>query len=219
MIKAQVKTILDHDEYAGDSGKYEVHSLYFDDYKDICAKENVAGERKRFKYRIRYYGDEYEKLWLEKKEKINNYCHKRKCSLKAEEFGQIIEGDAMQVFWNTDKQLLKEFCVDIATKRFLPRVIIDYEREAFVELITNVRITFDYNISASEDVRKFLSNDYQKIPLLEKNQHVLEVKFDDILPSYLKRILQVNILQQCSFSKYYLGRIAVQEIKRKYKEI
>jgi len=130
----------------------------------------------------------------------------------------ILNGRAMEVFWNTDEQLLKEFCVDIVTKRFMPRVIINYEREAFVEVIANIRITLDYNISASDEIERFLSGDYMKIPVLEKKKHVLEVKFDDVLPSYVKAVLQGNVFVQRSFSKYYLGRIAIQE-KKQYNKI
>lgn len=97
-------------------------------------------------------------------------------------------------------------------------MIVSYEREAFVEIISNVRITMDYNISASDEIERFLKGDYLKIPVLERKKHVLEVKFDDVLPSYMKAILQSNILEQQSFSKYYLGRIAVQENK-KYSKI
>lgn len=207
--------VLPYDAYAGENGKYEIHSLYFDDYKDTCARVNVAGEGRRFKYRIRYYGDDAGRLWLEKKEKYNSYCHKRKCALRVEEYRLIMDGRAMDVFWNTDEQLLKEFCIDIVTKRFLPRIIINYEREAFVETITNIRITMDYNIAASDEIDRFLSGDYRKTPVLEKQKHVLEVKFDDVLPSHIKAVLQAGILGQRSFSKYYLGRIAVQE-KKKY---
>lgn len=189
--------------------------MYFDDHKSTNARENVAGEGKRFKYRIRYYEDDCSRLWLEKKEKQNSYCYKRKCAISMEEYRAILEGNVMAVFWKTEEGLLKEFCIDVITRRFVPRIIISYEREAFVELISNVRITLDYNISASEDMEHFLSGDYFKIPVLEKRKHVLEVKFDDVLPSYLKAILQTGILRQQSFSKYYLGRTAVQE-KRRY---
>lgn len=202
---------MDHDSYAGKDGKYEIHSLYFDDYKDTCARENVAGEGRRFKYRIRYYGNVSDELWLEKKEKQNSYCHKRKCALLPEEYQAIMEGRTMDVFWHTENRLLKEFCIDIVTRRFMPKVIVNYEREAFVDVITNIRITLDYNISASGEFDRFLEGDYLKTPILEKKQHVLEVKFDDVLPSYVKAVLQANVLGQSSFSKYYLGRIAIQE--------
>lgn len=150
-------------------------------------------------------------MWLEKKEKWNSYCHKSKCSLSVKEYISLMNGDEMDVFWNTDKVLLKEFCIDIASKGFRPKVIINYEREAFVEPISNIRITLDYNISASDKFESFLNGNYMRIPILEKEKHVLEVKFDEVLPSYVKAVLQANVLVQRSFSKYYLGRIAVQE--------
>lgn len=214
-LRQKLEAVLERDSFAGPNGKYEIHSLYFDDYKDSCARENVAGEGKRFKYRIRYYGDNSSNIWLEKKEKKNSYCYKRKCAISVEEYQDIIEGNVLDIFWNTEAPLLKEFCIDFITKRFVPRVIINYEREAFVEVISNVRVTLDYNISASDEFRYFLSGKYFKIPVLEKERHILEVKFDDVLPSYVKAALQSNIMIQQSFSKYYLGRIVLQE-KRKY---
>ena len=205
---------MERDSHADENGMYAIHSLYFDDYKDVCARENVAGEGRRFKYRIRYYGNCSDRLWLEKKEKHNSYCYKRKCAISMREYQALVEGRAMEVFWDTDDKLLKEFCIDISTHRFMPKVIVDYEREAFVEPIMNIRVTFDYNISASDEIDRFLSGDYLKIPILGEKRHVLEVKFDDVLPSYIKAILQSNVLGQNSFSKYYLGRIAIQETKK-----
>ena len=63
-IRERLAGILDYDAYAGTDGEYEVQSLYFDDYKDNCARDNVSGEGRRFKYRIRYYGKEAKKLYL-----------------------------------------------------------------------------------------------------------------------------------------------------------
>lgn len=217
-LKERLLAVLAYDDHAGENGMYEIHSLYFDDYKDTCARVNIAGEGKRFKYRIRYYGNSAEQLWLEKKEKNNTYCHKRKCALSYEEYELIMNNRALEVFWKTNNQLVKEFCIDIVSKRFLPRVIISYEREAFVEPIENIRITIDYNISASDELERFLYGDYRRIPILDKKKQVLEVKFDEVLPSYLQAVLQSDIFIQRSFSKYYLGRIAIQE-KKKYNKV
>lgn len=217
-LRERLAALLPYDSYADESGQYVIHSLYFDDYKDTCARVNVSGEGKRFKYRIRYYGDNVQELWLEKKEKMSGYCHKRKCALTYEEYENIMSGQVMEVFWNTDNKLLKEFCVDIVTKHFMPKVIIDYEREAFVETITNIRITIDRNITASDEVDNFLTGDYLQIPILDQRKHVLEVKFDNVFPSYIKAALQGSVFVQRSFSKYYLGRVAVQENKA-YKTI
>ncbi|MCI8613704.1 MAG: VTC domain-containing protein [Lachnospiraceae bacterium] len=89
-LKERLASILPYDSNADENGKYEINTLYFDDYKDTCAKLNVSGEGKRFKYRIRYYGKNSGQLWLEKKEKINSYCHKRKCVLLLEELADTV---------------------------------------------------------------------------------------------------------------------------------
>lgn len=216
-IKNLVSAVLERDEHAGLQGKYGIHSLYFDDYKDSSARENVAGEAQRFKYRIRYYDEDSTNLWLEKKEKLNSFCHKRQCRITKQQYDALLHGRHMEVFWNTDNKLLREFCLDICNKQMQPVVIIDYEREAFVEKITNIRITFDYNISASDKVDGFLDGEYIKYPIMEKGYHVLEVKFDEILPSFIKNILQSDTLIQQAMSKYYIGRTTLQK-HRKWRE-
>ena len=85
-------------------GKYLIHSLYFDDYKDKSIYTTDSGLSKRFKWRIRYYGD------------------------------------------------------------------------------------------------------YQSFYVLPSGMNVLEVKFDNILPSYIRNIVESYNFKQGSFSKYYYGR-------------
>lgn len=209
---ARLSSLLDLDEYSGENGKYHIHSLYFDDIYDSCAKDNDAGVSKRYKYRIRYYGEDNKHLHLEKKEKYNGRCFKISCELSQEQYDQILAGDIEEVFWNTSDSLLQSFCVDCWKKGFRPKAIIDYERVAFVEPLMHIRITLDENISVSNDVEAFLSRTYQCIPLQEKEQHVLEVKFDSILPSYVRHAITDSSLVQTSFSKYYLGRKQLQRM-------
>ena len=50
---------------------------------------------------------------------------------------------------------------------------------------------------------------YENLPtrqILSADQHLLEVKYDELLPDYLKDALQLGNLQQSTFSKYYLCR-------------
>ena len=75
-----------------------------------------------------------------------------------------------------------------------------------MEEITNVRITIDLKISASYELDRFLEGDYSKFYILPKGMNVLEVKFDDILPSYIKNIVESYGYLQSSFSKYFFGR-------------
>ena len=97
---------------------------------------------------------------------------------------------------------------------YKPKVIIDYERIAFVEDITNVRITFDMKISASYELEKFLTQDYQSFYVLPSGLNVLEVKFDEILPSHIRNIIESYGFKQGSFSKYYYGRRIIDSYMR-----
>lgn len=206
LIKNKISNVLCVDPNSNENGRYCIHSLYFDDYKNTCMKEIDSGDFKRSKWRIRYYNNFENSLYLEKKEKLFGKCHKKKCKLSVDEYYSIIKGNYMDVFWNTEQKLLKQFIIDIITRDFKPKVIIDYERFAFIEPILNIRITLDTNISASYDIYNFLNSNYIKYPIQNKNYHVVEVKFDDILPSYIKNIFYSYNFKQTSFSKYYLGR-------------
>jgi len=95
--------------------------------------------------------------------------------------------------------------MEMLKRRFTPRVIVDYERIAYIEPITNIRVTIDTNISVSRNFDRFLKGDYLRIPLMHRDEHVLEVKFDEILPGYVKRSIYQSSLQQQTFSKYVLG--------------
>ena len=187
-------------------GKYIIHSLYFDDIYNSSARETDAGVSERYKYRIRYYGDDPDYLKLEKKEKKEGRCHKVSARLTRQQYDSIILGEYGELFWSTDDKCIREFCT-IAMKRHLtPKVIVDYERVALVEPITNIRVTADRNISASSQVDRFLYGDYLKNPIMPEHQQVLEVKFDHHLPGTVRRLVSDDKLIQSSFSKYYLSR-------------
>ena len=89
---------------------------------------------------------------------------------------------------------------------YRPVIIVDYERIAYVEEIINVRVTFDLKISASYEIEHFLDGDYLKYYYHDSGINLLEVKFDDILPSYIKNLIESYGFKQSSFSKYYIGR-------------
>ncbi len=213
IISNRLTALLDKDSY-GNDGKYEVHSLYFDDYKDSGARENDAGVSKRFKYRIRYYNEQHQFMKLECKEKAGGFCHKESCPITPEEYWKIVEGATDELFWQTEKPLLQKFCLRCMTKKLEPKAIIHYERTAYVDEIVNIRITLDTNISVSNDYLNFTDSDYMRYPIQEKEESVLEVKFDDILPNYIRHIVTNRHLIQTAFSKYCIGRKKLQSMGR-----
>ncbi len=209
LLRPKIAAVLKLD---GNANKevYNIHSLYFDDYNNACAFDNDAGASERYKWRIRYYDDSTDFIRLEKKEKIGELCYKRDCPISRKQYDAIIEGEIGSVLSSSDDRLLKEFCAEILARHFKPKIIIDYERQAYVEPISHIRITFDRNICGSLDIDRFFERDYLKYPLQEMYQHVLEVKFDDVLPGYLESILRAGRLERNTFSKYYLGRVILE---------
>jgi len=213
MIRNRLDALMHKDIHTNFNGIYNVHNIYFDDYKNNSAKSVEAGNLKRFKWRIRYYNDDIDTIKLERKEKLYGRCHKLSTPLTFNEYNALINGNVEDILWETDKELVKKLCIDIMTKRYVPKIIVDYEREAYVDEILNIRITFDKNISASYEIDKFLRGDYIKVPLQELPYNVLEVKFDDILPGYIKKIIESVASSQTAFSKYYTGRKMMEMIK------
>ena len=202
------------DPHTPEKGRYVIHSLYFDDYKDSSVYTTDAGISKRFKWRIRYYDEDLSYIVLERKEKLEGRCHKKSCKLTIDEYNSIVSGNITDILYDTNKKLIKELARDMMLYDFRPKVIIDYERIAYVEEITNVRITFDMKISASYDLEHFLDRDYIKYYINPSGVNVLEVKFDEILPSYIRKIVESYGFKQTSFSKYYYGRCILDSYMR-----
>ena len=214
MLKSRLSEIMEIDSHTPPGGRYLIHSLYFDDYKDTSIYTTDSGLSDRFKWRIRYYGDDLSYIVLEKKEKKEGRCYKKSCKITIDEYNKIISEDASSLIFETEKKLIKELAVDMLINNYKPKIIIDYERIAYVEEITNVRVTFDIKISASYELENFLDGDYQSFYVLPSGVNVLEVKFDNILPSYIRNIIESYNFKQGSFSKYYYGRKIIDSYMR-----
>ena len=102
--------------------------------------------------------------------------------------------------------LLQKLLLQMRTRLLRPVIIVDYDRVPYVCKDGNVRITMDKNISASRQLDQFLEPVIPKRPVMEKGSHILEVKYDEFLPDYIKTSLELGTLRQTSFSKFYLCR-------------
>lgn len=204
IIKYRLMPLM-HMDVHQDGSAYTIRSLYFDDLNDSCMRENADGVDNRKKYRIRIYNGSDEVIKLEKKIKRREMTRKLSVPLRREICEEYIQGK-MPEFYEGQSDLEKELLCEAKIHGMHPRSIVEYERTAFVEPKGNVRITFDRNISGSSKVENFFDKDLQVMPLLQQGQHILEVKYDELLPGYIADVLQISTLQQVSFSKYYYSR-------------
>ena len=205
VLKTRVKAILKQDGHTGAAGYYWVRSLYFDSSQDDCYYENESGVGIRDKYRIRIYNADSGRIVLEKKSKNRQMTLKQSCSISEAVCRQLMAGARIQITPDMTKQQ-KCLLEELQGKCMRPVVIVEYQRYPFVEQNGNVRITFDENIGSSNDISCFLDERITVRPVLEKGMSVLEVKWDEFLPSYIKDHMELETLQRCSFSKYYLCR-------------
>ena len=207
LLAGRLKNVMSQDIHQeGDC--YEIRSLYFDDLWDRCLDENEAGVDRREKYRIRIYDSRSDVIHLEIKEKNRGLTKKRACDLSREECLAIMEGELPL---KTDSRApLNSLQLQMRCGRMEPKVIIAYERTAFVHPSGNVRITFDRNIMASRNREEFLEDRVSgMVPVLPAGMHVLEVKYDEFLPDTIAQQLEIGKLRKTAFSKYYLGRLAI----------
>lgn len=186
-------------------GKYNIRSLYFDDLFDSCMWENENGVDARKKYRIRIYDKSADVIKLEKKIKYRGMTKKISATIDEKQCIKYMYGKSLQVT-EMNSELEKELYVQINANGMKPVAIVEYERTAFVEKKGNIRITFDRNISGCENVEMFLDENIPLVPLLPAGKHVLEVKYDEFIPDYIKDVLEIGSLQRTAFSKYYYAR-------------
>lgn len=205
LLQNRVDHLMQLDSHVGEAKGYNIRSLYFDDYLDSYMLENELGTDPREKFRIRIYNHSPERISLELKQKERGMTRKLSCALTREQCETLMEGRLLPVSGEYPP-VLQKLLLLMRTRRLVPKVIVEYDRIPYVERLGNVRVTLDQNIAASGELDSFLEPELAKRPILPAGQHILEVKYDEFLPDYIRTNLQLKNLKQTAFSKYYLCR-------------
>ena len=204
IIENRIKTLMQLDSHVKD-GRYNVRSIYFDNYNNRCFFENERGVDPREKYRIRIYDASDDHISFECKRKERGKTYKSSCQISKNTYTNLIYEKRTNIS-SVKSDLLREFVVLKETQLFKPVVIVEYDRTPYVYSVGNVRITLDRNIRSSSNFQDFFSDKISSRAILPKGQHLLEIKYDELIPDYIKEVLQLGDLQQTTFSKFYLCR-------------
>lgn len=204
-ICANLRAVAKPDMHVGPSGCYQIRSLYFDSITDKALREKIDGVNEREKFRIRYYDGDTSLIHLEKKVKRNGLGYKVSAELTAGEAQRIVDGD---VNWMaaSGRGLVTELYARMKSEGLRPRTIVDYTRTPFVYAPGNVRVTIDENIRTGLRCTDFLNPHCITIPAGEP-VILLEIKWDEYLPSIIRRAVQVKNRRASAFSKYQICRI------------
>ncbi len=205
LLESRIRGLIPLDVHAGEAGMYQIRSLYFDDYYNSGYVENEIGTDPREKFRVRIYNGDRGRISLELKSKEHGMTKKQSCLLTEEQCQTLMAGQLLSMN-PEDPPVLKKLNLLMRTRLLKPKVIVEYDRVPYAEPLGNTRITLDQNMASSDEIHRFLEPQIRRRPIMGTGQHILEVKYDEFLPDYIYRNLQLNSLRQTAFSKYYLCR-------------
>ena len=203
-LSLRLGAVMRRDEH-GENGKYVIRSLYFDTLSDRALMEKIDGVNKREKFRVRMYNANADFIRLEVKRKINGLTNKESASVSKDEVSRIIAGDTAWMKDN-DNALIQELYRKMEFDGLKPRTIVEYTREAFVYEAGNVRVTLDYDIRSGVTSTDFLNENVSIVPVWE-NRALLEVKWDEFLPDFIRDAVYIDGRRGHAFSKYAQARI------------
>lgn len=191
VLKSRLSPVLPKDKNSEDDSGYLVTSLYYDTFDFAFAREKEDGLGERVKYRIRTYGNEGASFRLERKAKSGSLCFKTSCSLETP--------------WSENtKAPFGAFFAHRRTGVLKPAVIVRYRRKAYCTEPGNIRFTFDEDLTALRPASGFPQNTGMAVPVFPDRMAILEIKFDDFLPSSIGSLVRMYARPALSLSKYLL---------------
>jgi hypothetical protein len=186
----QLKAFSVVDEYCNEEGFYYVTSVYFDDYFNQSLTEKIDGLMHHRKIRLRHYNDgtSYK---IEVKDKSGDLVRKNTVNIGL--------GEANEILSNPDK--IKHYLDEYYSFTKLEQShTVKYKRYVLKYPKTNVRITFDYEVACKKESESLF------VHVLNQDQVVVEVKYNDVLPDMIESLMG-NLGMRQSVSKYSAARL------------
>jgi len=209
-LRRDLLHFLKYDEHAGkaEDHKYTVRSLYYDTPTLRYYNEKLGGIGRRTKIRLRRYESATGKpsgWFLEAKEKFEDLCAKSRATIATEALHESMAGRGwpdLKLIAFPNEAACQSFQLAIQSCNLEPKVLVLYDREAFVDPHSDLRVTIDTEVQAIA-----ASNPYQtlgtELPIM--NRPVFEIKFRDVVPAWLNTILRKYGVMREPISKYCRG--------------
>lgn len=200
ILVKRIGTVISRDANAC-SGAYTIRSLYFDDMFAGAYEDKLAGVERRKKYRIRIYNYSDSVIKLECKQKQGQYIHKTAAALSRGEADALIAGDYGFLI-DRGEPVCRQFYLECAGNKMMPKVVVDYDRIPFVFPYGDVRITFDCGIRAGLFCGSLYDCQLPVAEVLEPGKLIMEVKYTQYLPEFIRSLLCVSDGEYTAYSKY-----------------
>ena len=222
VLKQRLSLVMDLDSHSGGKDNtYHIRSIYFDDLDSSALYEKVDGVEYRRKYRIRIYNLSDKVIKLECKHKHNAMTFKESMTISKAMTLKLISADIDDVLFDDLKgetfydeygmhlyedSLLKRFLVEMKLRQLKPSIIVDYHRLAYTYPISEVRVTFDYNVKSGNYSDDIFGANVPTFGVINDDELVLEVKFNEILPAQISAVLSTIPMYRQAVSKFAICR-------------
>lgn len=205
-IRSALDAYFTFDPYSGADG-YPVRSLYFDSLDDRDLYDKLDGVFEHKKIRLRAYSPHGPRYNLEYKCRWEGDGIKRKLSLDRSQAERLIDGDYAVLLEFDPDPLARELFERMVRGCYRPKVVVEYQRIAYLYPASNIRVTWDRGITASYFPQQFFSERLNGVTIVPPNLGVLEVKYDQFFPSVLRGALNSLDRTASANSKYALARL------------
>ncbi len=195
--------VLQRDPHGDEYNEYHIRSLYFDTVFNTAYYDKLDGDQNRDKYRIRIYNFSDRIIRMECKTKVGSLISKRSQVIPKLLCEQLMAGDPTGLE-TTRSGLLNDVFREMTVNLLRPVVIVDYVREAYLHPAEEVRITFDKQLRSGLWSKDLFNPELPTISPFDNNEMILEVKYNQFLPSYIRDILNTYCPGACvsAISKY-----------------
>ena len=205
----------------GISATYRVSSMYFDTDELQAYWQKMDGEALRKKYRLRFYtaaleGEQrIQTAFMEIKHRINDLVFKERVKL-TDDGANCILADARELA-NLDRHVVADA---LATGRttintirkaasvpgFFAVNVISYLREAWEgSFDRRLRLTFDSSCQAYTPATYLDVALNSGSNILRHDEFIMEVKFDEAIPRWMRDVVSKHSIRLSRFSKYAFG--------------
>lgn len=178
-------------------GKTTIQSLYYDTPDDRLVRSSIEKPVFKEKLRLRAYGlsDDDKNIYVEMKRKYDDVVYKRRLACTEREAERMMSGGSESQIGRELDYFFKFYGV------LSPKILILYDREAFFDSGSDLRVTFDQNVRYRKDnLNLHTSLDGEK--LLPNGTVLMEIKSGTAFPLWLCDMLCKEKIKKQSFSKY-----------------
>lgn len=206
MLVRRLRAALQVDPHALPQGYYNVRTLYLDNVNDSAMQDTATGAPEKTKFRIRMYNGDPSYIRLEKKVKQYGGGFKVGACITPDECRKILARD-YAFLRGSDSAFLRECYAVSVSGGLLPKLIVQYDRHAFVCAQDDVRITIDEDVRVCRIPDAFFDTQPFGTSVMPNRECILEVKYSHFLPDYVPLLIGIQNRPLTAMSKFSAGRL------------